>query len=130
MIQSKMTKEYEVREKDLANAVRSGSLPVLATPVLSAFFEETAAALAQASLGEGETTAGSKISLEHLAPTLPGEKVAVEAELTGREGRVFHFRLEARDGAGIIATADHERVEVTAERFLNRARRRRDGGRA
>jgi fluoroacetyl-CoA thioesterase len=130
MIQSKLTKEYEVREENLANVVRSGSLPVLATPVVSAFMEETAAALAQTALAEGETTVGSKIALEHVAPTLAGSRVTVTADLIAQEGRVFHFRLEARDEAGLIATATHDRVTVTAERFLKKAQARRDGGKS
>lgn len=130
MIQSKMTKEYEVRQENLANVVKSGSLPVLATPVVAAFFEETAAALAQTALSDGDTTVGSKLSLEHLAPTLEGGKVTVTAELTEQEGRVFRFRLEAHDEAGLVATAVHERVTVSADRFLKKAQARRDGGKS
>ena len=126
MIQSKMTKEYEVKEENLANVVRSGSLPVLATPAVAAFLEETAAALAQTELAEGETTVGSKIALAHLAPTLPGSKVTVTAELIEHSGRVFRFELEAKDESGLIATATHERVAVRAEQFMNRAQARKE----
>jgi fluoroacetyl-CoA thioesterase len=126
MIQSKLTKEYEVKEENLANVVRSGSLPVLATPWVAAFLEETAAELAQAELAEGETTVGSKIKLAHLAPTLPGSKVTVTAELTEHSGRVFHFELEARDESGLIATATHERVAVRSEQFMRKAQARKD----
>ena len=130
MIGSHLTKEYTVAEENLACAMHSGSLPVLATPWVVNLFEATAAELAQTYLPEGETTVGFKIAAEHLAPTLTGSKVLVNATLPGHEGRSFQFTLEAHDEAGLIATATHERVAVQAERFLQKARARKDAANA
>lgn len=120
----KLTKVYTVSEEMLAVNVGSGSLRVLATPVLAAFFEETSAELAGPYLEEDCTSVGTKISVDHLAPTPLGGKVAVTACLTEREGRVFRFRLEASDEAGKIAEARHERVSVKAARFVEKAEAR------
>ncbi len=57
-----------ITEKDTAEKVRSGSLPVLATPVLSAAMEEAACKALAPHLTEGETTVGGSISLIHKAP--------------------------------------------------------------
>lgn len=119
-----LTKEFNVTQELLASRVGSGALPVLATPAVAAFFENTAMELAAGYLGEGETTVGSKISLDHLAPTAPGCKVTVTAELTEHEKRVFRFRLTAKDNAGVVATGTHERVSVTSDRFLQKAQKR------
>lgn len=116
-----LTKEFAVTQDVLADRVGSGSLPVLATPAVAAFFESTAAELASAYLAEGETTVGSKITVEHLAPTLPGGRVSVTAVLAGREKRLFRFTLQARDESGVIATGTHERVSVLGDRFLKKA---------
>ena len=124
MTETKLTKEYDVTQERLACEVKSGSLPVLATPAVAAFFEETAAALAQTYLGEGETTVGSKIAVVHLAPTLPGDRVTVTAQLMAQEGKIFRFQLEAYDAAGLAATATHERVTVNVERFMQKAEAR------
>lgn len=126
MPDTSLTKEYAVTQELLATRMGSGTLPVLATPAVAAFFEETAAELAAGYLAEGETTVGSKIAVEHLAPTAPGEKVTVTAELTEREKRAFRFRLEARDGAGLIARGTHERVAVEGRRFLLKAQDRKN----
>jgi predicted thioesterase len=110
----------------LAVNVGSGSLRVLATPMVAAFFEGTAAALAQSDLEDIFTTVGSKITVEHLNPTALGCKVTVTAELTEVAGRVFHFQLEAHDNAGLIATGTHERVSVKKESFAAKAEARKN----
>lgn len=120
----KLTKVYTVAEDMLAVNVGSGSLRVLATPTLAAFFEEAAAELAAPYLEEGCTTVGTKISVDHLAPTPLGAKVTVTACLTEREGRLFRFSLEASDEAGKISEATHERVSVKSARFTEKAEAR------
>jgi predicted thioesterase len=108
----------------LAKKVGSGSLPVLATPVVSALFEGAAAELAQGYLSEGITTVGTEITVRHTAPTPCGAKISVTAVLTEQEGRKFRFRLSAEDEAGPIASGEHERVSVKAERFVQKAQAR------
>ena len=116
-----VTKEYTITEEMLAEKVGSGSLPVLATPVVAALFEGAAAELAQGFLAEGLTTVGTEITVHHTAPTPCGAKITVEAELTEQTGRMFRFRLTASDEAGQIADGTHERVSVKAERFTEKA---------
>lgn len=122
-----LKKEYTVTEAMLAARVGSGSLPVLATPVLSALFENAAAEIAQGFLPEGITTVGTEITVHHTAPTSCGARIAVEAELAEQTDRVFRFRLSASDEAGQIASGDHERVSVKSERFVQKAQARKAG---
>ncbi|MCI1954765.1 MAG: thioesterase family protein [Oscillospiraceae bacterium] len=124
MAQTQLKKEYTVTEEMLAKKVGSGSLPVLATPVVSALFEGAAAELAQGYLSEGITTVGTEITVRHTAPTPCGAKISVTAVLTEQEGRKFRFRLSAEDEAGPIASGEHERVSVKAERFVQKAQAR------
>lgn len=127
MAQTHLKKEYTVTENMLAQAVGSGSLPVLATPVVAALFEGAAAELAQGYLSEGITTVGTEITVHHMAPTPCGAKITVEAELTEQDGRTFRFRLTASDEAGQIAGGEHERVSVKSERFVQKAQARKVG---
>lgn len=120
----KLTKDYTVTEERLAVNVKSGRLRVLATPVLAAFFEEVSVELAGPYLEEGCTSVGTKISVDHLAPTPMGGQISVTASLTEQEGRVFRFDLEASDESGKIAEGKHERVSVKAERFQQKAEAR------
>lgn len=121
-------KEYTVTEDLLATKVHSGALPVLATPAISAFFEEVSAELAQDYLESGFATVGSKITVEHLAPTALGCKITVKSELAEHSGRFFRFNLTATDNAGVIAKGVHERVSVSAEKFMCKANSRKDKG--
>lgn len=124
MNETKLTREYTVTEDMLAVNVGSGSVPVLATPMVAAFFEGTAAQLAQTYLDDTCTTVGSVITVKHLNPTACGCKVTVNAELTEVDGRVYKFNLEAFDNAGIIAKGTHERVSVKKERFIQKSQER------
>ena len=121
-------KEYTVTEELLASNMHSGSLQVLATPAVSAFFEEASAELAQDYLEGGFTTVGSKITVEHLAPTPLGGKVTVKSSLAEHSGRFFRFDLEASDEDGVIAKGTHERVSVSAEKFMKKASARKGDG--
>ncbi|QEY35103.1 thioesterase [Caproiciproducens galactitolivorans] len=126
MKETKLTREYTVKEEMLAVNFGSGSVRVLATPMVAAFFEGTAAELAQKNLEEPYTTVGSVITVEHLAPTALGCKVSVTAELTEIDGRIYRFKLEAYDNAGLIATGTHERVSVKKDRFEEKAENRKN----
>ena len=126
MKETKLTHEYTVTEAMLATNIGSGSVRVLATPMIAAFFEGTAAALAQTDLEDIDTTVGSVITVEHLNPTALGCKVTVTAELTETKGRVYSFNLEAYDNAGLIATGTHQRISVKKDRFAAKAEARKN----
>jgi len=42
------------------------------------------------------------------------------------DGRVYRFKLEAYDNAGLIATGTHERVSVKKESFAAKAEARKN----
>lgn len=118
------TASRKAEEKDLACQVRSGSLPVLATPILSAVMEEAACAAVNPGLAEGETTVGGSISLLHEAPTLEGHTVTAAATVTDVKGKKITFTVTARDESGEIGKADHVRFIVDEKKFMENARRR------
>ena len=74
------TASRTVTEKDTALAVGSGSLQVLATPVLSAHMEEAAVAALAPYLLPKQTTVGGFIAVRHKAPTPVGQTVKARAD--------------------------------------------------
>jgi fluoroacetyl-CoA thioesterase len=113
-----------VTEADTAAAMRSGDVPVLATPRLLALAEAAAFAAVAPQLAEGLTSVGTSVSLEHRRASPLGAEIVVEAELTEVDGSrlVFGFiaRVDGTDedlvlGAGIV-----ERVVVDRTRFIAR----------
>lgn len=110
-----------VGASDTAIAFRSGDVPVLATPRLVALLEEAAVASLAGGLSDGETSVGTQVAIDHLAPSFIGAVVTASAEVVETSGRSIVFRLTASDGDRIVATGDHTRVIVDRERFLGPA---------
>jgi predicted thioesterase len=112
------TRELVVSEADTAIAVGSGSLPVLGTPVLLAWCESaTCAAL---DLPDGRTSVGTRVALEHLAPSPVGASVSVTATVAYVDGRLVRFTVEARMGEVLVGSGEITRVVVDAEGFMAR----------
>ena len=109
-----------VNEKMLAANVGSGTLRVLATPAVAALMEQAACELVQPYLGEGITTVGTMIKIDHLSATPEGAQVTAEARLVDMLDRKFTFELTASDNAGIIAKGSHERFTVKSARFMEK----------
>ena len=112
------TRELVVSEADTAVAVGSGSLPVLGTPVLLAWCEATTCAALD--LPEGQTSVGTRVSLEHLAASPVGATVTVTATVAYVDGRLVRFTVEARMGDVLVGAGEITRVVVDAERFMSR----------
>ena len=122
MSEKSLTKTIKVEEENLACAMGSGSLMVLATPAVVALMENAAAELAQIELDNEElTTVGTMISIEHTSPTPMGAEVSATATLTKTDGRMFYFDVVANDKKGEIAKGTHTRVSVKAEKFQMKA---------
>jgi fluoroacetyl-CoA thioesterase len=135
-----------VSEPDTAVALGSGDVPVLGTPRLLALAEAATVAAVTPQLAPGETTVGTSVTLEHRRASPVGSGLVVEAELTEVDGRrlVFSFIAWRADMAGppsgdqaggdrgdgeglvldehVVGAGTIERVVVSTERFLARAR--------
>ena len=110
-----------VAAADTAPAWRSGDVPVLATPRLVALCEEATVAAIAPALQPGETTVGTRIELDHLAPSHPGARVEATAVLETVAGRRLGFAVTAREGDRLLARGRIERVVVDRAEFLRRA---------
>ena len=109
-----------VGDADTASALGSGSLPVLGTPRLLAWCEEATCRALDPALPPGETTVGTSVRLDHLAPSGVGTRVSVRAEVAAVDGRRVTLTVEATDAAGtVVGRGTVERVVVEARRFLD-----------
>ena len=110
-----------VGEADTASALGSGSLPVLGTPRLLAWCEEATCRALDASLAPGQTSVGTSVRLDHVAPSGLGATVTVRAEVTAVDGRRVSLAVEATDAGGtVVGRGTVDRVVVDAQRFLDR----------
>ena len=116
--------DFVVKESDSAHAFRSGSLEVLATPVLIASAEETCADLVQPLLEPGMGTVGTMVNIRHLAPSPIGMKYSCDCEITETEGRVIRFHVVLRDEREQIGEGTHERVIINEARFFEKSQKK------
>ena len=116
------TLTFAVTDADTAEALGSGSLPVLATPRLLAWCEAATCAAIEPSLASGETSVGTRVELEHTRASLVRVRLEVTATSVYHDGRLHRFSVVAReaDAGRVVATGEVTRVVVDAQRFLSR----------
>jgi fluoroacetyl-CoA thioesterase len=114
--------ELQVTEADTAEAFRSGSVPVLATPRLIALCEEASCKAIEGQLPETSTSVAKRVQFDHLVPVAVGGTVWAEATLDRIEGRRLVFILSVSESAGLVAAGKLIRVIVDREAFLSHVR--------
>ena len=111
---------FTVTDDDTADALGSGDLPVLGTPRLLAWCEATTCDALAADLTEDESSVGTRVALEHLAPSPVGRELAVTASVAHVDGRLVRFTVAATDGGKLVGSGEVTRVVVDRSRFLGR----------
>lgn len=111
-----------VENSMLALNIGSGSLEVLATPVMAMLMEKASCKCVSDFLENDETTVGTSLDLNHISATPEGMNVTVKSELIDINGREFVFKCEAFDDAGKIGDCIHKRFLVYGEKFTQKAK--------
>ena len=119
-IGSKGSASLTVTADRLAVNVGSGSLEVLATPVMIMLMEKAACEAVAQYMESDETTVGTQMNADHLAATPEGMSVTAEAVVTAVNGREICFEVSASDEAGLIGKGTHKRFLVFGERFTEK----------
>lgn len=112
--------EFVVTEDATASALGSGDVPVLGTPKVIALCEGAAVAAIAGSLPEGSTTVGTRIAVDHVAPTPVGGTVVASAVVTHHDGRSIELDVKVVAGDATVASGRHTRAVVDRERFIAR----------
>ena len=98
---------------------------VYATPMLVRDVEVACRELLLPHLDAGEDSVGTRIELDHTAPTLLGMPVVLEVELSALKGRAATFTVSGSDGVDTICKAVHNRfivdVATTVQRLADKA---------
>lgn len=90
---------------------------VFATGFMVGLMEWTCLHVLEPHLEPGEGSLGTHIDVSHVAATVPGQIVTVDAECTEVNGRRVAFKVRAHDGIDMIGEGRHERVVVPWEKF-------------
>ena len=118
-----LAQDFVVREQHTAEHLGSGSVQVLATPMMIAFIEITALKLLDQSLEEGYSSVGTRVDIRHLAPTSLGSQVHVRTVVDQVEGQKVTLQVEVWDGDTLVGAGTHERYVIEVKRFMERIRK-------
>ena len=106
-----------VTAADTARSLGSGDVDVLGTPRVLALAEAATVAATAGLLEPGRTTVGTRVELDHLAPSPVGATVRAEARLADRTGRRLTFEVRVTQGDVLVATGRIVRAIVDRQRF-------------
>ena len=115
---------FVVEAKHIIDFAEEGMPAVLATPWLIWFMEHTARQAMLPHLEPTESTVGTLVDIEHLAPTPLGQAVNCRAQVLRSEGSQFLFKLEAFDEQEKIANGLHKLNVIDKARFAGRVARK------
>ncbi|HET6389505.1 thioesterase family protein [Hyphomicrobium sp.] len=93
---------------------------VFATGFMVGLMEWTCLNIIAPHLDEGEGSLGIHVNVSHVAATLPGQTVTVDAECTKVAGRRLFFHVKAHDGIDLIGEGEHQRMIVSWDKFEKR----------
>lgn len=114
--------ELTVSKNDLAVNVGSGSLEVMATPVMAMLMEKAACSCLADFMEDDETTVGTMLNIVHTSATPEGMVVHAEAVLREINGREFTFDVRAYDEASLIGEGTHKRFLVNGNKFTEKTK--------
>ncbi len=112
------TFRHVVTDADTALALGSGDVPVLATPRVVALVERATCLAVAGHVPPDLTTVGTRVEVDHVAPTPVGGEVLVDAVLEAVDGRKLRFGVRVTDAERTVASGAVHRVLVTRDRFL------------
>jgi fluoroacetyl-CoA thioesterase len=116
-----------VTEDKTAHALGSGNVEAYSTPAMIALLEAAALDALQSRLGEGQTSVGTSLTIQHLSATPIGMTVTATAILKEIDGRRLVFEVSASDEVELIGQGTHERFIIDRERFEKRVRGKQAG---
>ena len=98
---------------------------VYATPMLVRDIEIACRDLLLSHLDAGEDSVGTRVEIDHLAPTLEGADVTIEVKLADLTGRAAVFEIAASEKGEAICRGRHSRFIVDVAKTKARLQKQR-----
>lgn len=117
-------KEMVVEEKHLASVMGNAGVEVLSTHCVVLLMELASRNAVESLLGEGQMVVGTWIGIRHLAAVPKGLKVRAESRLKEISGRKLTFDVSVYDPNEKVAEGRNELLIVSANKFLERVKRK------
>ena len=121
-------REMTVQVEDLASFGGNTGAEVLSTHRVILLMEQASRAAIEGALPEGKISVGTLINIRHFAAAPVGSRVRAEARLREIDGRRLLFDVAAYDEFEKISEGVNERFIVSADKFLEKIRRKKAKG--
>jgi predicted thioesterase len=108
-----------------AKHIGSGTVPVLATPMMIALMEKTCRLSVKPHLEAGQETVGTHVDVSHDSATPEGMTVWCESEVVEVDRRKITFRVVVYDKDGIVGQGTHERFIIDEKKFHDKMEQKR-----
>lgn len=109
--------EDVVTMEQTASHIGSGTVRVLATPMMIALMERTSRLSVKPYLAQGQETVGTHVNVSHVSATPVGMKVWCDCELIDIDRRRLVFKVAVYDEKGLVGEGTHERFIIDVARF-------------
>ena len=120
-----ITIQRMVTEAETAAHYGSQKLETLiASPVYVEMMIEAATQMVDRLLPDGLVTVGTMVELTHEAPASLGMYVSVTAKLQAIKDNKLTFEFDIKDDAGTTGAGRHERIVVSKDKLIEKARKR------
>ena len=116
----KGTGEMTVLPEHTASHIGSGTVQVLATPMMIALMEKTCRVSVKPYLEDGQETVGTLVNVSHDSATPVGMTVRCESEVIDIDRRRITFRVAVYDDAGLVGKGVHERFVIDEKKFAEK----------
>jgi len=117
-------KEMVVEEQHLASVMGNVGVEVLSTHCVVLLMELASRNAVESLLEKGQMVVGTWIGIRHFAAVPKGLKVRAESRLTEISGRKLTFDVVVFDPNEKIAEGVNEMLIVSADKFLERVKRK------
>ncbi len=108
-----------------AKHIGSGTVPVLATPMMIALMEKTCRLSVKPYLEADQETVGTHVDVSHDSATPEGMTVWCESEVVEVDRRKITFRVVVYDKDGIVGQGTHERFIIDEKKFHDKMEQKR-----
>jgi fluoroacetyl-CoA thioesterase len=122
--QAEILVQHSDTAKVLALSSEDSFPEVFATSRMIALMELAAARAMRPALKPGQLSVGVSLNVKHTAATPVGGRVRAVATYQRMDGKLFIFKVEALDDAGLVGDGEHSRAIIDTDRLLQGAAKR------
>ncbi len=110
-------RELVVKEEHTAKHIGSGTVLVLATPMMIALMEQTCLWSIKPYLEEGQGSVGVHVDISHDSAAPLGSTVWCESEVIEIDRRKITFKVTVYDKDGVVGHGTHQRFIIDERKF-------------